>query len=107
MKDRVRDIAEKTISGARLMEALWYFVLASAFLLTALWLVFSFENWFAYGIAILCGLKGAELLVKASEAYVSASPPERPDERLRDLQSRSLYVPDNSQRSRRRERNDL
>jgi hypothetical protein len=59
------------------------------------------------GIAIFCGLAGPELLVKASEAYVSASPPERPDERLRDLQSRSLHVPDNSQRSRRRERNDL
>jgi hypothetical protein len=106
MKDRVRDIAKKAISGARLMEALWYFVLTSAFLLAALWLVFSFENGFAYGIAIVCGLTGAGLLLKASEAYVRASPPERPDERLRYLQSRSLYVPDNNQRSRRRERND-
>jgi hypothetical protein len=106
MKDRVRVIAEKALSAARLMEALCYFVLASAFLLAALWLVFCFENWFAYGIAIFCGLTGAGLLLKASEVYVSASPPERPDERLRYLQSRSLYVPDNNQRSRHRERND-
>jgi hypothetical protein len=53
---------------------------------------------------LVCGLIGLSICVKAFETIVSTRRPERPDERLRYLRSRSLHVLEEDNPSRRRQR---
>jgi hypothetical protein len=83
-----------TVSFARLFGAGVSLALALVFALIVLWLTLTFGlNWFIIIFDILLGLGAAGLFVTACEVYSTSRLPERPDERERYLQSRSLYNP--------------
>jgi hypothetical protein len=97
--------AQAGVSLARLFSAAFHLTIAILLIGFALWLALPLgQGWLLNIIAILFGLQGAAIGVKALEIFLSARPPERPDERQRYLQSRSLYVPDDGRDARRRER---
>jgi fatty acid desaturase len=104
MNDPMRNFAEKMVKTARLAVAVWYFTLASAFGLGAFYLLIAFQNWFAWSFAIVFAVVGLGSLLDASEAYVSARPLVRPDERQRYFESRSLYLPGDRRENRRHTR---
>jgi hypothetical protein len=56
------------------------------------------------GLDIFLGLNAAASFVEACTVYAASQPAERPDERERYLQSRSLYNPGGAREARRRKR---
>jgi hypothetical protein len=105
MKDPLYRFSAATVSLARRLEAGFYLGLVLVFGVMVLWLTLSFGlNWFVIGLDIFLGLCAAELFVKACTVYSTSQPPERPDERERYLQSRSLHIPGSRREARRRER---
>jgi hypothetical protein len=105
MKDPLYRFSEATVLIARRLEAGLYLALFLILVVIALRLTLSFGlNWFIIGLDILLGLYAAGSFVKACTVYSSSQPPERPDERQRYFQSRSLYIPGSQDESRRRGR---
>ena len=94
-----------TVSFARLLEAAFNLGLALVLALIVSWLTRSVGlNWFVIFLDIILGLSAAQLFVKACTIYSTSSLQERPDERDRYLQSRSLYNPGSRREPPRRER---
>jgi hypothetical protein len=70
--------AEAYVSIARRLSAAFYAMIAILLIAFALWLAFPFgEHWLLTGIAMLVGLQGAAMALKASEIYLTTMPPER------------------------------
>jgi hypothetical protein len=104
MKDPLYRISAATVSVARCLEAGFYLGLVLVLVIVTLWLTLSFGlNWLVIGLDIFLGLSAAELFVKACTVYSTSQSPERPDERERYRQSRSLYSPGSRREARRRE----
>jgi hypothetical protein len=104
MKDPVYRFSAATVSFARLLEAGFDLGFSLGLILMALWLTLSFGlNWLIIGLDIFLVLCAAQAFVMACTIYSTSRLPERPDERERYLQSRSLYMPAN-QREAHRER---
>jgi fatty acid desaturase len=98
-------LAQALVSTARIVSATFYAALAILLIAFALWLAFPLgQGWLFDGLALLLGWSGAATGVKAAERFLSTRPAERPDERERYLQSRSLYNPGSRRESGRRER---
>ena len=105
MKDPLYRISAATVSFAKLVEAGLYLGVALFFVLIALWSTRAFGfNWFMTGLDIFLGLNAAASFVEACTLYAASQPPERPDERERYLQRRSLYIPRDMREARRRKR---
>jgi hypothetical protein len=68
--------AQVGVSIARLIAAAFYFAMAIVLLVFALWLAMPFgSSWFLTAIALLVGLQGAALGVKALEIFLTTQPP--------------------------------
>ena len=105
MKDPLYRMSTATVSFAKLVEAGFYLALALVFVLIAWWLTRAFGlNWFMIGLDIFLGLNAAASFVEACTLYAASQPAERPDERERYLQSRSLYISRDVREARRRKR---
>ncbi|GLR86526.1 hypothetical protein [Bradyrhizobium iriomotense] len=104
MTEPLRTVAQFVVSGGRIIAAVWQFAWGLVFATLALWLVFGFQNWFAWVLGILCGLDSGYLLVTASETYLSAQPNKRQDEVDQKRRSQSLYVSTDHQRARQEKR---
>jgi hypothetical protein len=97
--------AQTAATFARLINAAFHGKLAILFIGFASWLALPFgQGWVLDVLAILFGLQGAAIGVKGLEIFLSTRPPDRPDERERYLQSRSLYNPGSRREAGRRER---
>jgi hypothetical protein len=108
MRDPLYRFSVATVSFARLVEAGFYLGLFLVFVVIALWLTLSFGlNWFVIGLDIVLGLKASESFVKACTVYSTSRSPERPDERQRYLESRSLYFPRNRRETSRNPRTGI
>jgi hypothetical protein len=89
--------AQAYVSIARRISSAFYFTIAALLIAFAVWLAFPFgEHWFLTGIAILVGLQGAAVAVKASEIFLTTKPPER------ELQQRQVSHPSRRTGSERR-----
>jgi high-affinity Fe2+/Pb2+ permease len=105
MKGPLFRFSAATVSFARLLEAVFNLGLALVFAWIVLWLSLSFGlNWLIIILDIILGLSAAQLFVKACTVYSTSQTQERPDERERYLQSRSLYNPGSRREAGRRER---
>jgi hypothetical protein len=72
--------AQRYVSIARLLSALFYAVIALLLISFAVWLAIPFgRNLLLTAIAMLVGLQGAATGVKASELFLSSRPAERPN----------------------------
>jgi fatty acid desaturase len=97
--------AQTAVTFARLVNAAFHGALAVLFAGFALWLALPLgRGWLLDIIAIYFGLLGAAIGVKGLEIFLSTKSQERPDERERYLQSRSLYNPGSRREAARRER---
>jgi len=104
MKDPVYRLSETTVLIARRLEAGLFCGLALIFAVIAFWLTTSFSiTWLIVGLDIFLGVCAAQLFVKACTIYSTSQRPERPDERERYLQSRSLHIPGIKREARRPE----
>lgn len=104
MNDPLYRFSTATISLARRLEAGFYLGLALVFVAVVLWLTSAFGlNWFVLGLDMFLGFCAAGLFVNACMIYSTVQQPERPDERQRYLQSRSLYIPGSTRKARHRE----
>jgi hypothetical protein len=98
-------IAQALLSIARLIGAALYATFALLFMWLALWFFLpSGHGEPVFSLTIFFGLWAAMIGVKALEMFLSTRPAERPDERERYLQSRSLYNPGRRREAGRRER---
>jgi fatty acid desaturase len=97
--------AQTAVTFARLVNAAFHGALAVLFAGVALWLALPLgQGWLFDVLALFLGLLGAAIGVNGLEIFLSTKSPERPDERERYLQSRSLYNPGSRREAGRRER---
>jgi hypothetical protein len=105
MNDPLYRFSAATVSFARRLEAGFLLGLALVLVAITLWLALRFGlNWFIIGLDLILGMNAAGLFVGACTVYSTSQSQERPDERERYLQSRSLYNPGSRREAPRRER---
>jgi hypothetical protein len=93
------------VTIAHAIVAVLYFAFGLLCISVGIWLLFVFGfNWWAVGFGAFLILCGASPLLRGGEIFLSTRPAERPDDRLRYLRSRSLYVPEDRRETGRRER---